>query len=122
MGLKDLKKRLTQSMGDLDKARLHTRYDCLGQTPICDAPLREPVRLVGEVAAMQVVPRATCSSLEITISDGSGRVTGVFVGRKHIGGLDPGTGVMFEGVGRKEQGRLVILNPAYTILPGLEIR
>ena len=117
MGLKDLAKRLTQSVGDLDKARLQTRYEGLGLTAISEAPLREPVRLVGEVAGMQVVPRAGSPSLEVTISDGTGRATAVFTGRRRITGLDPGRGVLFEGVGRKEQGRMVLLNPAYTLLP-----
>ncbi|MGI8662409.1 MAG: hypothetical protein ACR2LQ_04250 [Acidimicrobiales bacterium] len=117
MGLKDLRKRFTQSIGDMDNARLQSRYECLGLTAIGSVPLREPVRLVGEVAAMQVVPRAGSPSLEITISDGTGRCTGVFTGRRHIGGLDPGRGVLFEGVGRDEHGRVVLLNPAYTLLP-----
>jgi hypothetical protein len=117
MGLKDVTKRFKQSLGDLDKARLQTRYCGIGLTNISDAPMREPVRLCGEVAAMQVVPRAGSPSLEVTISDGTGRCVGIFTGRRHIGGLDPGRGVLFEGVGRKEQGRVVILNPAYTLLP-----
>ena len=116
MGLKDLRKRFTESIADMDKARLQTRYVGLGLTAIEEAPLREPVRLVGEVAAMQVVPRAGSPSLEITISDGTGRCTGIFTGRRRIGGLEPGRGVLFGGVGRKEHGRLVILNPAYTLL------
>lgn len=119
MGLKDLTKRFTQSVGDLDKARLQSRYCGIGVTAIADAPLREPIRLIGEVAAMQVVPRAGSPSLEVTISDGTGRCTGIFTGRRHIGGLDPGRGVLFEGVGRKDKGRVVILNPAYTLLPHL---
>jgi RecG-like helicase len=116
MGLKDLRKRFTQSLADLDKTRLQTRYDGLELTNIGETPLREPVRLVGEVAAMQVVPRAGSPSLEVTISDGTGRCTAVFTGRRHITGMDPGRGVLFEGVGRKEHGRVVILNPAYTLL------
>jgi hypothetical protein len=116
MGLKDLTKRLTSSVQDLDKARLQSRYDGLCVTTIKDSPLREPVRLGGEVTAMQVVPRAGSPSLEITVSDGTGRAVAVFTGRRRIAGVDPGRGVLIEGVARKEGGRVILLNPAYTLL------
>lgn len=116
MGLKDIAKRLTSSIEDLDRARLQTRYEGLGLTKICETPLREPVRVGGEITAMQVVPRAGSPSLEVTISDGSGRVVAVFTGRRKINGVEPGRGVLYEGVTRREHGRLVMLNPAYTLL------
>jgi len=116
VGLKDIAKRLTSSIEDLDRARLQTRYEGLGLTQISGSPLREPVRVGGEVTAMQVVPRAGSPSLEVTISDGSGRVVGVFTGRRKINGIEPGRGVLFEGVARKEHGRVLMLNPAYTLL------
>jgi RecG-like helicase len=117
VGIKDIAKRLTASVEDLDRARLQTRYEGLGLTKIGESPLREPVRVGGEITAMQVVPRAGSPSLEITISDGSGRVVAVFTGRRRINGIEPSRGVLFEGVTRKERGRLLMLNPAYTLLP-----
>lgn len=117
MGFKDLAKRLTSSVRELDQTRLQSRYEGVGLTSIADAPLREPIRLGGEVVAMQVVPRAGSPSMEITISDGTARATAVFTGRRRIGGMDPGRGVLFEGVGRLEQGRIVLVNPTYTLLP-----
>ena len=118
MGLKDLRKRLTSSVEDLDRARLQGRYEGLGVTKIGELPLRAPVRLGGEVTAMQVVPRAGGSpSLEITISDGTGRAVAVFTGRKRINGIEPGRGMLLEGVCRKERGRVSLWNPAYTLLP-----
>jgi hypothetical protein len=116
MGLKDLARRFTTSSEELDKSRLQDRYCGLGMTPIAEAPRRVPVRLSGEVTALQVVPRAGSPSLEITLSDGTGRVVAVFTGRRRIAGVDPGRGVCIEGVARDEQGRLVLLNPAYTLL------
>lgn len=117
MSLRDRAKRLTASVKDLDQARLKSRYEGLDITRISDAPLREPVRVGGEVAAMQVVPRAGSPSLEVTISDGSGRMTALFVGRRRIAGLEPGRGVLLEGVARNEKGRKVLWNPRYTLLP-----
>ncbi len=50
------------------------------------------------------------------MDDGTGRAVAVFTGRKRIGGLDGGRRVVLEGVGRHERRRLVLLNPAYTIV------
>jgi hypothetical protein len=116
VGLKDLKKRLTASAEDLDKARLTDRYSGLGLVPIAEAPFRSPVRVGGEVTALQVVPRAGSNSLEVTVSDGSGKAIAVFTGRRRIMGIDPGRGLLLEGVARRDDGRVVLLNPAYTLL------
>ncbi len=53
----------------------------------------------------------------MTIGDGSGRAVAVFTGRRRIGGLDPGRSLVVEGVGRQERGRLLLLNPSYTMVP-----
>jgi hypothetical protein len=40
----------------------------------------------------------------------------MFTGRNRIRGIETGRAVVVEGVGRRERGRLVIVNPAYTLL------
>src|SRR3954471_16403832 len=117
MGLKELAKRLTASVQELDQARLQERYCGVDRTEIGSTPLRVPVRLGGEVTSLQVVPRAGSPSLEVTISDGTGKAVAVFSGRKHLAGLEPGHGLLVEGVARKEGRRVMLLNPAYTLLP-----
>ncbi len=117
MGLKDLKRRFSASADDLDRGRLQGRYCELGHARIAEAPYRTPTRLGGEVQSLRVVPRAGSPSLEITISDGTGKAVAVFTGRRRIAGLDCGRGVVLDGVVRAERGRLVLLNPAYTLLP-----
>jgi len=115
--LKNLKRRLNQSEDERDEARLQSRYAGLGVTPIGQAPPRTPIRVGGEVQGLQVVPRAGSPSLEVTIADGTGRAVAVFTGRKRLGGLDPGRTVLIEGVGRVDRGRLLVVNPAYTLVP-----
>jgi hypothetical protein len=117
MGLGDLRRRLTASVQQLDQARLQERYQGLDIAAIGDAPLREPVRVGGEVQETRVVPRAGSPSLEVTISDGTGRATAVFTGTKKLHGLNLGRGVLIEGVGRLEHNHLILVNPSYTILP-----
>jgi hypothetical protein len=117
VGFNDLKRRLTASVQQLDQARLQDRYLGLDITHIADAPLRVPVRLGGEVQETRVVPRAGSPSLEVTISDGTGKAIAVFSGKKKVHGLSLGRGVLVEGVARLEKNHLVLLNPAYTLLP-----
>jgi len=114
--LKKLRSKLSQSIDDIEGERLQDRLADLGVQPIADAPTRVPVLLAGEIQGLQVVPRAGSPSLEVTISDGSGRAVAVFTGRRRIGGVDCGRRVLVEGVGRTDRGRMILVNPAYTIV------
>ncbi|HEY4377421.1 MAG TPA: hypothetical protein VGM93_09690, partial [Acidimicrobiales bacterium] len=111
--LKNLRRKLSQSVEELDEARLQNRFTGVDVINIGSAPAREPVRLVGEVQSTQVVPRAGSPSLEVTISDGTGRAVAVFTGRRRLGGVDCGRNLVIEGVGRPVRGRVLLLNPAY---------
>jgi hypothetical protein len=116
MAFRDLKKRFTATVEELDSARLQDRYKGLGLTSIGETPTRVPIRVVGEVKRLLMAPRAGSPTLEVVVSDGTGEATAVFTGRRHIGGLEHGRGVLLEGVAHREHGRLVVLNPAYTLL------
>jgi hypothetical protein len=118
VGLRDLRKKLGKSVEELHKERLRERYCAGGEvTPIGDAAERVPVRLSGEVRRLHTVPRSGVPALEIVVSDGTGDVVAVFTGRRSMGGMDHGRGVVLEGVAHRERGRLVVVNPAYTLLP-----
>lgn len=114
--LKGFRRRLTASLDEIHADRLQDRYAGLHLVPISEAPMRVPVRLGGEIQRMKMVPRAGSPSVEIVVSDGTGEVAAVFTGRRSIGGLQHGRGVVIEGVAHEERGRRVILNPAYTLL------
>lgn len=115
--LEGLRRRLTRTNEELHAASLQTRFADETCSAIGEVTERGVVRIRGEVAGLQVVPRAGAPSLEVTVDDGTGRAVAVFTGRKRVGGLDPGRPVRIEGVARRERGRLVLLNPAYTLLP-----
>lgn len=114
--LRSLRNKLARSIDDVEAERLRGRFAGTGLSPIGSAPHRVPMAIAGEVQALQVVPRAGSPSLEVTLDDGTGRAVAVFTGRRRLGGLDPGRRVRLDGVGRTERGRLVVVNPAYTIL------
>jgi hypothetical protein len=119
VGLKKLVKRFSVSLDDLDHARLSSRFNDveLGRADLGTCPVRCQVRVAGEITSLRVVNRAGCPSLEATLDDGTGRALAVFTGRRAIRGLDPGRGVVLEGVMRRERNRLTLINPAYTLLP-----
>jgi RecG-like helicase len=93
----------------------------LGDVPGCEAigdcRARGRGRVTGIVQSIKLVPRPDCMRLEITISDGTGEISGVWFGHRGIGGLDLGERVMFEGtVGSPGAGKLEILHPTYQLL------
>jgi hypothetical protein len=53
----------------------------------------------------------------VTVSDGTGNAVAVFTGRSRIPGMEVGRLVLLEGVARRQDGILTVLNPAYTLLP-----
>jgi len=117
MSTTDLRQRLRASAEHLDQVRLQARYLGLEVIAIAGAPTGEPLRIGGEVEGLEVVPRSGCPWLEVVITDGTGSAVAIFTGAQHIHGLDPGRGVLLEGVARLDRNRLTFLNPAYTLLP-----
>lgn len=100
---------------DIDEIR---RLALEGTVPIAETAWRQQVKVAGRVRAMRVQPWADgVATLEVTLDDGTGGITVVFLGRRHIGGIRLGTHLVAEGTVGETHGRLAILNPAYTILP-----
>jgi hypothetical protein len=117
MGLRDLAKRLKTSVETLDEERLQDRFAGLSLTPLNQLTARVPARVGGEVTRTRIAPRSGVQAFEITISDGTGSAVAVFTGRRHVAGVGHDKALVLEGVARSERGRLVMLNPAYTLLP-----
>ena len=116
MAKRGFRQRMRASVEELDRSRLEERYQGLDVMSIAAAPLRTPIRIAGEVQSVTVVPTATSPSLEVVISDGSGKAVGVFLGRRKIAGLSPGRKVAFEGVAARDGKRLLVFNPVYELL------
>ena len=88
----------------------------LGLPPLDEVEPRRPVRVGGEVRSVRIVPRAGADALEVTVSDGRGAVTAVFLGRRKILGISPGRRIALEGVVAREGSQQLIYNPLYTLL------
>lgn len=116
MGLRDLAKRFTTPVEELEQVRLHDRLAHLHLTPIGELRPRVRVTVGGEVIRTRLTPYSGVQTFEITVSDGTGKMAAMFTGRRHIAGLEHHRAVVLEGVARPEKGRLVMLNPAYTLV------
>jgi RecG-like helicase len=115
-----LRRRSNHSRGDGAVAAQRAKA-ILGEVPGCEAigecRARRRGRVAGIVESIKLVPRPDTIRLEITISDGTGEISGVWFGHHRIGGLDLGERVMFEGtVGSPGAGKLEILHPTYQLL------
>jgi RecG-like helicase len=82
-----------------------------GSIRIADATLRQPVKIAGVIRRMTVLPVAGKEALQALISDGTGEVTVVFMGRRGIGGLSLGARIVVEGVLAEQQGGVRMMNP-----------
>ncbi len=87
-----------------------------GAVPIESIHERERVRVAGRVHALRVQPWAGQPTLECTITDGTGRLTVVFLGRRSIAGIEPGARIVVDGMVGTRAGQRVILNPDYQLL------
>jgi hypothetical protein len=117
VALKKSVRRFTAAPEEVDRAKIVALCDSLGLLPISSIEARTRVRVGGEVRSVRVVPRAGAPSLEVTINDGRGSATAVFLGRRKIAGLTPGRKVIVEGMAGTNDRRHVIVNPFYTLLP-----
>jgi hypothetical protein len=113
-----IRRRLELTVADVDARRLQERFSRIDVSPIADVPERCPVRFGGEVRHQHRRPADSGRPLlSVAISDGSGTAQIIFTGRSRIHGLDVGRIVLVEGVARRQDGQLVTMNPAYTLLP-----
>jgi hypothetical protein len=110
-------RRFTTSVDELDRERLIAFCDECDLTPMTALVPRTQVRVGGEVRSVRVVPRAGAPALEVTISDGRGAATAVFLGRRKISGVVPGRHITVEGVVGRSRNRFLLLNPLYTLYP-----
>lgn len=104
--------RLTESDETRLASEVHEWADMVpGTTRIGVAPTRDKVKIAGVIKRITVFPMQDHESLEAVVSDGTGVVTVVFMGRRGIRGLSLGTRVVVEGVMGEQRGTLKMINP-----------
>jgi len=105
------------SSTEMHERELRRTYADGEGTRIADAPDRERVRLRGTLRTVTLRPRGGVPALEAELTDGSGVLLVVWLGRRRIAGIDPGRAIQIEGrIGASEGGR-IMYNPRYELIP-----
>jgi RecG-like helicase len=87
-----------------------------GTVPIRTVRWRQRVRIAGTIRSTRVQPSGGVPTLECVISDSTGSMSVVFLGRRQVAGLDIGRRLIAEGMVGSHSDRLAILNPIYELL------
>jgi hypothetical protein len=106
-----------------DRERLHAaeeqaHAEAMGGTPC--AVLEDRVRstVSGVLRTVTLRPRAGVPALEAEVFDGSGTLAVIWLGRREIAGVEPGRRIMVHGRVSRFDGRSVMYNPRYELVPG----
>jgi RecG-like helicase len=87
-----------------------------GTAPIASVKHRMRTTVCGRIQSVRVQPRAGVATLQATLADDTGTITLVFLGRRHIPGIEPGAYLAASAVVGERGGRLELLNPDYQLL------
>ena len=109
--------RLARTESDLEAQDLQEDTGRLGGTPIADLVDRSEVNVCGAVRSVTLRPRVTVPALVVEIYDGSKALNLIWLGRRRIGGVVPGTYLTAHGRVTFQHGIPTIFNPAYEIRP-----
>ena len=116
MALKNFLSRVNRPIDEIDRDKLETFSLDAGGQPLAEIEPRSLVHAVGEIKTVRIVPRAGAPALEVVISDGRGSLTGIFLGRRKVGGVVAGRRLAMHGMVVKDAHRNAIFNPIYELL------
>jgi hypothetical protein len=108
-------RRLTASEEELDAEELQHDSAASGSTLCRQARRGDLVTISGRLRTVVYTPRTNLPTLEAELYDGSDVVTLVFLGRRHIAGIEPGRTVTARGRIAVRDDRKVIYNPYYEL-------
>jgi hypothetical protein len=87
----------------------------VGCSAIDSSEDRDVVLLHGTLRAVTLRPRGGVSALEAELYDGSATVTLVWLGRRRIAGIQPGSRLTVHGRLSCQDGKRVLYNPRYEL-------
>lgn len=115
---------LREKLRDLSRTALEQEADDLraqsldeGGDDLTALAPRHAACVCGTVRAVTLPARASVPALVAEVWDGKGAVNLVWIGRRSIGGIEPGTFVRARGRVAVVRGNPTIFNPAYEIVP-----
>jgi hypothetical protein len=102
---------------DQEARDLRTAYEAKDVLSIAEAPDRALVRLRGTLRTVTLRPRGGVPALEAELFDGTGMLTIVWLGRRHIAGISPGRSLQVQGRIGLHDGTRTLYNPRYELIP-----
>jgi RecG-like helicase len=115
--LSRLGERFTKTVTQIEADELQEDAARMGCTPMCDLQDRQEATVSGTVRAVTLRPRVNVPALVVDLYDGSRTINLVWLGRRTIGGIQPGTYLRATGRVTLTRGTPTIFNPAYEIVP-----
>ena len=115
MSLRSVLSRAFASRAELDAAEERSVAVAAGCTPLGEVAVRERVRVAGVLRSVTVRPREGVRALAAELYDGSGSLTLVFLGRRHVPGIEAGRHLVAEGRVADLDGSRTIFNPRYEL-------
>lgn len=111
-------RRFLRSLAESDEDRLAQEIrswsaGVAGSVRITDAPPRAQAKLAGVVRRITYRPVSGHESLEVLLTDGTGEMVVLWMGRRSIPGLTLGTRVIVEGMVGEERGVRRLVNPSF---------
>jgi len=115
--LSRLTSRLASTESELEDHDLKQDTWRLGATPIAELADRSKASVCGAVRSVTLRPRVNVPALVVELYDGSKTLNLVWLGRRRIAGIVPGTFLTAHGRVTYKHGIPTIFNPAYEIKP-----
>jgi hypothetical protein len=115
--LSRLTSRLASTASELEDRELKQDTWRLGATPIADLADRSHASVWGAVRSVTLRPRVNVPALVVELYDGSKTLNLIWLGRRRIAGIVPGTYLTAHGRVTFKHGIPTIFNPAYEIKP-----
>lgn len=109
--------RLARTELELEAQSLQEDTGRLGATPIAEVVDRSDASVCGAVRSVTLRPRVNVPALVVELYDGSKTLNLVWLGRRRIGGIVPGTYLTAHGRVTYKHGVPTMFNPAYEIKP-----
>lgn len=110
-------RRLAASEAELEAEDLQRESAECGGTPVRTCTRGQLVTITGRLRTVVYTPRTNLPTLEADLFDGTDLVTLVWLGRRHIAGIEPGRMLTARGRVAVRDDCKVIYNPYYELEP-----
>lgn len=109
-------RRLLAPDDEIDAASTRAASEKAGCDTICAITDRRKVSLRGYVSSMVLHPSSAPDTVEADLFDGTGTITLIWLGRRKIAGVRPGTRLSVTGFAAHRGARRVMYNPRYELV------